>query len=191
MWLPTNDKFIANNKVKYIAKTKTWKCLLCAKTSTKYNRRQIINHVNTKHNIRKTVIKPRKPRGTHIEKPNDKILQMESDYGKITIRYEPIINSEVRQRILRCTRCGYENLKKVGIKVHISRVHNEIGKSYDLKCPYCPSIFANLGGLNRHIYNKICPEHDTTQSQKTWPTIWLDMCRQNNVNLDNQLTICP
>ena len=75
---------------------------------------------------------------------------MESDYGKITIRYEPIINSN-ENRILRCARCGYGNLKKVGMEVHISRLHNEIGKSYDLECPYCPSTFANLGGLNRHI----------------------------------------
>ena len=49
--LPTNDKMTANNKAKYIAKTKTWKCTICDKTSTNYNRRQIINHVNTKRNI--------------------------------------------------------------------------------------------------------------------------------------------
>ena len=83
-------------------------------------------------------------------------------------------------RILKCTRCGYENAKKVGIKVHMSRVHNEIGKTYDVKCPYCPSIFANLGGLNRHIYNYICPELKNKYIIKTWPEIWNDMCTENN-----------
>ena len=67
----------------------------------------------------------------------------------------------------------------MGIKVHMSRVHNGIGKSYDIDCPYCPSIFANLGGLNRHIYNKICPEMNHKCINKTWPKIWLDMCWKN------------
>ena len=64
--LPTNDKMIASNKAKYIAKTKTWKCTLCDKTSAKYNRREIINRVSAKRNL-KTTLKIKKAKGMHIE----------------------------------------------------------------------------------------------------------------------------
>ena len=79
-----------------------------------------------------------------------------------------------------------EILKNVGVKVHISRVRNEIGKCYDSGCPYFPSAFANLGGLNRHIYIKICPEMTTRCENKTWPEFWQDMCRNNN-NTDDPI----
>ena len=105
---------------------------------------------------------------------------MESCYGKIIIRYESVINSDRKDRIITCARCGYENKKKVGIKVHISRKHNELGKSYDVECPYCPSIFYTLGGLNRHIYDKICPKKKSTIEVKTWPQIWKDICDRNH-----------
>ena len=45
------------------------------------------------------------------------------------------------------------------------------------------ATFANLGGVNRHIYNKISPELKIAQLNKTCPQIWNDMCRQNNDNI--------
>ena len=62
----------------------------------------------------------------------------------------------------------------------MSRVRSEIGKSYDVEWPYFPSTFANLGGLKRHIYNKICPEMNNKCENRTCPDIWQDMCRKNN-----------
>ena len=82
---------------------------------------------------------------------------MEKYYGGITITYEPVVNSIVRIRVLKCTWFGYENIKRRGSKVHISRKHNELGKSYDVALPYFPSKFATSGGLNRRMYNKIPP----------------------------------
>ena len=77
----------------------------------------------------------------------DKWKRIMGNYDPIRIYYQ----LKRKTRILRCTRCGYENTKKVGIKVHMSRVRSEIRGSYDAECPYCPSTFANLGGLNRHL----------------------------------------
>ena len=57
------------------------------------------------------------------------------------------------------------------LKVHMSRQHNELGKTYDVECPYCPSTFANLAGLNRHIYNHKYPEIEkrtTPQDMAAW-----------------------
>ena len=42
----------------------------------------MINHVNTKHTATKESLRTGTERGTHVEKENDRILQMEYDYGK-------------------------------------------------------------------------------------------------------------
>ena len=112
--LPKEDTLIANKNIKYTAATKTWNCQLCTKMSTKYNRRQMINHVNTMRTVIKTTLKTKKPKGANVEinGPFGKILTMEKDYGKITIAFEPVVNSDICNRVLKCTRCGYENLKK-------------------------------------------------------------------------------
>ena len=81
--LPQEDTLISNNNIKYDAQSKLWKCMLCTKLSTKYNRRQMINHVNTKHNISRTVIKTTKKKGTHVEKHDDKILKWKWAMGKL------------------------------------------------------------------------------------------------------------
>ena len=70
--------------------------------------------------------------------------------------------------------------KKGGIKVRISGKHNELGKSYAVDGTYFPSTFRTLGGLNRHIYNKICAGQETAINMKQWPKIWNDMYRGNN-----------
>ena len=42
---------------------------------------------------------------------------------------------------------------KDGVKPRLSRIHNEVGKPYNISFPYRPSTFPTLGGI--HIYNKI------------------------------------
>ena len=80
--LPAKDTLISNGNIIYKAEDKIWECLICHQTSRKYNRNQMINHVNAKHTVAKESQRTRKERGTHVEKENDKILQMECDYGK-------------------------------------------------------------------------------------------------------------
>ena len=141
---------------------------------------QIINHVNTKHTATKESLRTRTERGTHVEKENGKIPQMEYDYGKIRWREYQIENSDALQGSLICTRCGYENYTKGGITQHISAKHNELGKAYGLLCQYCAGIFSTLKELNRHIYDKVCPHKEWTIETKSWPDVWKDMCRKNN-----------
>ena len=172
---------MSNGKIKYNADSKTWECTICNKTSSKYNRKQIINHVNTAHIANKSSLRNRTVRGTHVEKENDRILQMEHDYGRITTEIEYDETSGRRKRLLKCTRCIYKPFAretKAGVKRHLSW-HNETGKAYNLDCPYCPSNFSTLGELNIHIYNKICPERKHTIELKTWPEIWKDICEKN------------
>ena len=89
--LPENDQMIANSTETYISKTKTCKCTICGKTSIKYNRRRIINHVTAKRNIRKSQLQKSQMRARR--KLNDRIIQMESDYGNIKVRHGAIPNS--------------------------------------------------------------------------------------------------
>ena len=81
--LPSKDTLISNGNIIYRAGSKTWECLICHQTSNKYNRNQMINHVNAKHTATKESLRTGTERGTHVEKENGKILKMECDYGKI------------------------------------------------------------------------------------------------------------
>ena len=64
--------------------------MICHRNSAKYNRRQIINHVSAKHIADKSTLRTRTARGTRIGEENDRIIQMERDYGRITteIKYD-------------------------------------------------------------------------------------------------------
>ena len=59
-------------------------------------------------------------------------------------------------------------------------MRSEIGGTYDVECPYFPSTFDNIGGINGHIYNKICPEVTKKCVDKTWPRTRHDICKKNN-----------
>ena len=82
--LPANTITLANGEVKYNAEIKIRECTICQKTCFKYNRRQI-NHVNANRTARKSSFRTNFPRGTHVAKKNDRILQMEQDYGRIRL----------------------------------------------------------------------------------------------------------
>ena len=45
---------------------------------------------------------------------DDVIIQMELDYGRIRIEYEQIEGSAKSKRVLKCTKCPYQNTEKVG-----------------------------------------------------------------------------
>ena len=143
----------------------------------------MINHVNTKHTATKEQLRTRTERGTHVEKENVPILKTEHDYGRITTLY--LYNNETDDfdRTLYCARCPEPSLTKGGIKQHLTK-HNELGKSYGVSCPYCPSAFHTLSELNIHIYLKnICPAKHRTIALKTWPQVWSDICAHHRQQL--------
>ena len=145
----------------------------------KFNRRQILSNVNTKHTSTKEPLRTRTERGTHVEKDHDRILQMEYEYWEIRWRFGQINDTEEYARILICARCGYEYITKCGIKQHISRVRNELGRASGIWRPYFPSSFSTIGELNIHIYDKICPSKANAIETKSWPDIWNDVCQIN------------
>ena len=79
------------------------------KTSSKYNSRKIINHVNTNHNAHKSSLMTNVPRGTHVAKENDRILQMEQDYGRIRLVEEPNEDINDFDKTYKCLKCGFRN----------------------------------------------------------------------------------
>ena len=92
----------------------------------------------------------RKPKGVRIELSNDTTLQMETDYGRVRMHID-IIN-DIETRYLIYLLCNYQNTTKCGIKVHLGRKHNELLRHYDLRCPFCPKSYKDLGSINRHKY---------------------------------------
>ena len=135
--LPFQDTYIADGKIKYHANTKIWECAICHKESTKYNRRQVLNHVNAAQTASKSPLRTRTERVTHIEKTNDRILQMEHDYGRITTEIERDVITGAGKRLPECARCIYKPFTretKAGIKRHLSR-HSEVGEAKDLNSP--------------------------------------------------------
>ena len=81
--LPQESIVLADGKVKYDAINKTWTCTICNKTKNKYNRKQIVNHVNSMHGENKQNKPNRKGKGKLIEKDDYIICKMEHDYGRI------------------------------------------------------------------------------------------------------------
>ena len=86
--LPSEDKLISNGKIKYPATLKLWECMICHKESTKYNRRQMINHVNTAHIASSSSLRTSTKRGMRVEKEDDIVLKMGNCYGRIKTVYE-------------------------------------------------------------------------------------------------------
>ena len=68
----------------------------------------------------------------HIEFENDLTLKMEDDYGGIRIQFE--IENDIEVRHLIFPRRNYHDRTKGGIKVHLSRKHNELQKRYNPEC---------------------------------------------------------
>ena len=64
-----NDTFVANDAIFYNATEKTWQCQICNKKTGKYDWRQIVNHVNNKHNG--VTKKKNKNKGPRILLPGD------------------------------------------------------------------------------------------------------------------------
>ena len=52
--LPNESTMYNNGKVKYDPEENTWTCAMCNYKRDKYNRKQVTNRVNTKHNINNT-----------------------------------------------------------------------------------------------------------------------------------------
>ena len=108
--LPNEELIVGNNTVRYDPINKEWKCLQCTYKRSKYERQQVLNHANSKHN--QTTNNPRE-RGMHIEKNDDITIRMETDYGRIRTQYEPDNNTlDNWKRLLICTICNYGNEKK-------------------------------------------------------------------------------
>ena len=80
--LPSKDTLISNGNVIYRAEGKIWECLICHQTSNKYNRNQMINHVDAKHNAAKESLRTRTERGTHVEKRMTKSCKRNVIMGK-------------------------------------------------------------------------------------------------------------
>ena len=119
----------------------------------------------------------------HIEKENDITIQMEIDYGRIRMQFnQDETNPTNMQRVLICTKCEYENKTKGGIKVHLTKKHNEVQIHYNVKCPFCPKTFVDIGTLNRHIYKKLrCAYIKENHHQIKWPTVWNDIVQANKI----------
>ena len=79
--LASRESLIRNGNIKYRDNTKIWECMICHRKCTNYNRRQIINHVNTKHTALKSTLRTLSKRGAHIEKYDDRSIQMGCGYG--------------------------------------------------------------------------------------------------------------
>ena len=75
-------------------------------------------------------------RGTHVAGNNDRILQMGHCYGGVAVAIGPQEHTDEWGRVLKCARCGYENLTKVGSKQRLRRVHTELGRPYRLSSTY-------------------------------------------------------
>ena len=120
-----------------------------------------------------------KPKGMRIEFNNDITLQMETDYGRIRIQIDIGDNIETRYRI--CLICNYHNLEKGGIKVHLARKHNELLlKHYDVRRPFCPETYRDLGSISRHLYKKT--QCDFVRNIKLFidrGEVWNDICLNN------------
>ena len=116
MGLPKEDTYFANNKVKYDATTKTWICLICNLRKNKYNRKQMMGHVNTAHGENKPFKPNRTGKGKLIEVENDVILNMEHDYGRVRTEREYGENKDDFTRKLICNKCGHGEEEKDSIK---------------------------------------------------------------------------
>ena len=180
--LPNCALIIGNQNVQYDPILKRWNCLICNYSKNKYNWKQVLDHANSKHHNRPpNNITTHKPKGMHVELTNDITLQMETDYGGIRMQIE--INNDIETRYLICLMCNYHNVTKCGIKVHLARKHNELLIRYDLKCPFCPKIYKDLGSINRHLYKKQqCPHIKENLNNIHWPDVWKQICSINNPN---------
>ena len=161
-----------------------WKCLLCNYKRSKYEWQQVLNHANSKHSdYQNSSITNRLNRGMHVEKENDITINMEIDYGRIRLQFNSdAYNPDRLIRVLVCTKCEYENETKGGIKVHLTKKHNEIHYHYNVNCPFCPKTFVDLGTLNRHIYKKLsCVYIKENLHHIHWPTIWTEIIKANRI----------
>ena len=71
------------------------------------------------------------------------------------------------------------NLAKGGIKHRITE-YNELGRSKNLSCPYCPSPSFKLAELNVHMYLKnMSLDKDNAIALKKWPQVWDDIRTQH------------
>ena len=104
---------------------------------------------------------------------------MEIDYGRIKINIEKNVE-EIEIRILKCLTCIYEATKKSSIKIHLARKHNELQIHHNVKCPYCPKSFVDLGSLNTHLYKKQnCSYIKENIFFINWKQTWKDICIAN------------
>jgi len=97
--LPEGDIISANGKVKYDTINKTWKSTICNKSNNKYNRKQIINHVNSTYGENRQNKPNRIGKGKLKESDDYIICKMEHDYGRIRTEceYSEEINDFVKK----------------------------------------------------------------------------------------------
>ena len=127
----------------------------------------------------------------HIENKNyDDALQREVDYGRIRTYQIYDENLQLWDKEHVCNRCGFTRRTKIGIKVHLARMRNELENHYDLKCPYFPGIFRTLQSLNRHIRSFTCDYLKKERlklsllQQINWVQVWSDICNSNKLTQD-------
>ena len=111
---------------------------------------------------------------------------METDYGRIRMQTD-FENSTVTRYPI-CILCNYHILTKGGIKVHLSRKHNELLKRYDLQFPFCPKTRKDPGSINRHLYKNNNVHIIENIQTINWLDVWKQICLVNNPTDFNSLT---
>ena len=86
----------------------------------------------------------------------DDILQLRVGYGGIKTCQTLGNEGEKWTNGHICAKCGIQRQTTGGVKVNISRGHNELQLHYDRISPCCPGECRTLQSLNRHIRNPIC-----------------------------------
>ena len=63
---------------------------------------------------------------------------------------------------------------KKGIKAHLPRKRNDLRLLYDVKRPYSPVSFIDLGALNRHLYKRTqsCAYIEENKDTADWVETW-------------------
>ena len=154
--LSNKDTYFANGNIRYIATGEMRKCTICNLKLHKYNWKQIMTHVDSKHS----------------NKGNSKIDWIVT-YGKKNIffpigkelafggmRLRMVYNEDIHyfDKLPKCTSvyCPYETKDNERILGHLPK-HNEIERKWNLLCPYFPHSFSKLYTLTRHLYETSCP----------------------------------
>ena len=181
--IPKEDLQKFHGKIFFNRTEMTWNCTICDYKRDVYQWHQVYGHVKSQHCYTSRVPNERWniPRD-QLYREYEQLPQDLKEATKFAILSNKIRLISTEPETWECVGCGTRKEIVKHLLIHIGMQHKTT-KRLNVKCPYCPFTFHNLGNMKVHL-QQTCPNKPHEINNETWTEIQnQNQIQENNIGI--------